>query len=209
MAWFQRDHTGRDLLGNEREFVSALALQLAELRPPQVDESETALTAEGTACLIVLIPHRALGGISIVVWLFAKHAEVTWAQVGGLDCCHDSLDLGISVAGFRLDPKKPDFAPVLQSIREQFDQPLTLRCFGSEHATVLVRDHRGKLQKVGEIGRGEVGRGEVGQQAGWFGLSRRVPPTQETTIRLSDSQPPPVTSPSGVDEWFGSGGDGA
>jgi hypothetical protein len=31
-------------------------------------------------------------------------------------------------------------------------------------------------------------------------------PTQETVIRLTDPDPPPVTSPSGVDEWFDSGG---
>src|SRR5688500_13999839 len=70
MAWFQRDHTGRDLRPQERQFVAALGRELAEGAPPQIDESETALTAEGSTCLIALIPHRALAGISVVVWLF-------------------------------------------------------------------------------------------------------------------------------------------
>jgi hypothetical protein len=95
----------------------------------QIDEDETALTAEGSSCLIVLIPHRALGGVSIVVWLFDDRAAVTWAQVAGLDRYHDALDLGISVAQFRLDSANPDVGPVLECIRKQIDEPLVLRCF--------------------------------------------------------------------------------
>ena len=143
MTWFQRDHTGRVLSRFERDFVAALSGHLAEWAAPQVDQNETALTAERNACLIVLIPHRALGGVSIVVWLFENRAEVTWAQVAGLDCCHDALDLGISVAQFSLDPANPDFGPVLECIRKQINEPLTLRCFGNDRATVLVRDHAG------------------------------------------------------------------
>jgi hypothetical protein len=192
MTWFRRDHTGRVLRPLERDFVVTLGAHLAELAAPQVDEDETALTAEGHACLIVLIPHRALGGVSIVVWLFEDRAEVTWAQVAGLDCCHDALDLGISVGQFRLDPARPDFGPVLECVRQQINEPLTLRCFGSDRATVLVRDYAGKLCKVGE----------VGSRVGWSVMLRRARPTHETVIRLADPEPPPVTAPSGVDEWF-------
>jgi hypothetical protein len=194
MPWFQRDHTGRILRGFERDFVAALGSHLTQLAAPQIDEDETALTAEASTCLIVLIPHRALGGISIVVLLFEDRAEVTWAQVGGLDCCHDALDLGISVARFRLDRANPDFGPVLECIQTQVNAPLTLRCFGTDRATVLVRDHADKLQKVGD----------VGNRARWSDLLRRAAPTHEVVIRLTDQEPPPVTSPSGVDEWFGS-----
>ena len=195
MTWFQRDHTGRELSRLERDFVAALVRPLAELAAPQVDEAETALTAEGTTCLIVLIPHRALGGISIVVWLFKDRAEVTWAQVAGLDYCHCALDLGISVAQFRLNPANPDFGPVLDCIRKQINEPLTLRCFGSYLATILVRDYAGTLREVGE----------VVNRVGWSEVMRRSQPTHETVIRLTDPEPPPVTSPSGVDQWFDSG----
>jgi hypothetical protein len=199
MTWFQRDHTGRVLRPNERKFIAALSGQLAELAAPQIEEEETALTAEASHCLIVLIPHRALGGVSIVVWLFDDRAEVTWAQVAALDSCHDSLDLGPSVAQFRLNRANPDFSPVLDCIRKQIDAPLILRCFGSDRATVLVRDHANKLREVGDIG----------SSVGWSELLRRSAPTQEAVIRLSDPDPPPVTSPSGVDKWFDSGGHGA
>jgi hypothetical protein len=133
------------------------------------------------------------------VWLFADRAEVTWAQVAGLDCCHDSLDLGISVAHFRLNSKKPDFEPILASIRGQITEPLTLRRFGDERTTVLVRDGSGKLREVGALG----------QRAGWREVWQRAVPTQETVIRLSDANPPPVSAPSGVEEWFGADGHGA
>ena len=192
MTWFNRDHTGRVLYPFEREFVTALGRLLAELAVSQIDEDETALTAEGRDCLIVLIPHRALGGVSIVVWLFDDRAEVTWAQVAGLDCCHDSLDLGISKARFRLDAARPEFGPVLDCIRTQINEPLLLRCFGNERASVFVRDTAGTLHQVGEIGKGA-----------WSDLLSRRLPTHETLIRLTDPDPPPVASPSGVDQWFG------
>lgn len=196
MTWFQRDHTGRVLRPTEREFITALSGQLAELAAPQIDENETALTAEASHCLIVLIPNQALGGVSIVVWLFDDRAEVTWAQVAALDYDHDSLDLGPSVAQFRLNRADPDFSPVLDCIRQQIDAPLIIRCFGSDRATVLVHDHANKLREVGHIG----------SPVGWSELLRRSAPIQEAVIRLTDSDPPPVTSPSSVDKWFDSGG---
>lgn len=199
MTWFQRDHTGRVLRPNERKFIAALSGQLAELAAPQIDAEETALTAEANHCLIVLIPHRALGGVSIVVWVFDDRAEVTWAQVAALDCCHDSLDLGPSVAQFRLDCADPDFKPVLACIRKQIGAPLILRCFGSDRATVLVRDHANKLREVGDIG----------SRVGWSELLRHSAPNREAVVRFSDPHPPPVTSPSGVDRWFDSRGHGA
>ena len=194
MAWFTRDQTGRVLVGYERQFLAALVDLLDELGAPQIDESETALTAEGANCLIVLIPHRALGGVSIVVWLDDKEAQVTWAQVAGLGCTHDSLDLGTWVGRFRFRSFRSqvlDFSSVLDCIRSQITGPVTLRCFGNERASILIRDDRRKLCEVGEVSnRGQSD--EIGP-----GTSVR-----ETMIHLTDSEPPPVTAPSGVDEWF-------
>jgi len=193
MAWFTRDHTGRVLAGYEREFLAALVELLDELGAPQIDESETALTGEGSHCLIVLIPHRALGGVSIVVWLDAKEAQVIWAQVGGLEY-HDDLDLGILVGSFRFKSFRSqllDFSPALDCIRSQITGPVTLRCFGNERASILIRDDKGKLREVGEISkRGQ--RDAIGPAA----------PVREAIIHLTDSEAPPVTAPSGVDEWF-------
>lgn len=195
MAWLTRNHTGRALWDYERQFLTALVDLLNGLGAHQIDESETALTAEGSSCLIVLIPHRALGGISIVVWLDSTHAQVTWAQVAGLDCCHDSLDLGILVGRFRFKSfrsRSLDFSRVLDCIRSQITGPVTLRCFGNERAIILVKDEKGKLCEVGQIAsarQADVGRPNV--------------PVREAMIHMTDSAPPPVTAPSGVDDWFG------
>ena len=135
MTWFQRDHTDRNLRPAEREFVHALRALLAEVAAPQIDEDETALTAERNACLIALIPHRALGRVSIVVWLFENRAEVTWARVAVLGRSHDSLDDGPSIETIRLERADPDFGPLLDCIRTQIDAPLILRCYGSDRAT--------------------------------------------------------------------------
>jgi len=192
MPWFERDHTERALSAVERTFLASLVELLSSLRLPQVVENETAITAEGMNCLIVLIPHRELGGVSRVVWLGSDRADVTWAQVAGLGCCHDSLDRGVSVASFRVSPERPDFGPVLDSIREQCRAPLTMKTYISNRATVLVGDRKGVLRKVGEIG----------PPLKWFECIRRGNPTLECVISLADPEPPPVTEPSRVDEWF-------
>lgn len=191
MAWFARDHTGRPLTEPERVFLAALVNLLSEVQPTQMEEGETALTAE-LDDLIVLMPHRALGGIAIVVWLMASEAGVSLAQVGGLDTTHDDLDLGIWVARVKLDPSRPNFAPLLERIREQLFAPLTVRLYGPNQATVWVGDSRNVLRHVGNLG----------TPAGWFRRSMRGAPTSEVQIRFVDSEPPPITEPSGVNEWF-------
>ncbi len=192
MAWSGRDHTGRQLSDVERGFLAALSALLSEVAPNQIEEGETALAAERTICLIALMPHRALGGVAIVVWLFADRAEVTWAQVAGLAHTHDALDLGVSVARFSLDPARPVFGPLLECIRDQLEAPLTMRLYGPDHATVLVRDGTGVLRKVGQLGPR-------------FGRLRRFRSRQasrDVIVRLIDQASPPLTEPSGVDGWF-------
>jgi hypothetical protein len=192
MAWFARDHTGRPLTNPEQVFLAAVVELLSEVQPAQVDDSETALTAERDACLIVLIPHRALGGISIVVWLTATEGAVTLAQVAGLDVSHDSLDLGVWVSRVKLDPSRPDFALLLKRIREQLFAPLTVRLYESNRATVWVRDEKSVLRRVGDLG----------APPGWFDRIARRAATGEAEVRFVDRESPPVTAPAGVNEWF-------
>lgn len=125
----------------------------------------------------------------MVVWLTTTRAEISWAKVEALDCCHDSLDAGIPVADFDLDSKQPDFGPVFECIRKQISEPLTFRRLGHERATILVRNEKGTLSKVGEVGK----------------VLRRSHPTHDIAIRLTDPEPPPVSDPSGADRWFDSG----
>lgn len=192
MTWFARDHTGRGLTEPERTFLVALVDLLSEVRPAQIDEAETALTAERDACLIVLMPHRALGGISIVAWLWASEAAICLARVGGLDISHDSLDLGVWTARTELDPSRPNFAPLLKRIRDQLFAPLTVRLYESNRAAVWARDERDVLRCVGDLG----------TPIGW--LQRIVPrmPISEVQVRFVDSEPPPIVQPPNVDEWF-------
>lgn len=164
---------------------------LDRVSPPQLDPDETTLTAEGHDCLIVLLPHRGLGGVSIVVWLESDKAAVTWAQVGRLGSTHDDLDLGVWIARFVVNPASPNFEPIVECAREQLARPIVLKVYGSS-AKLLVRDSQDRLRRVGTIG------------PRFLGLRRllhRVP-DQEAEVRFVDSSPPPITAPSGVDEWF-------
>jgi hypothetical protein len=192
MAWFARDHTARSLTEQEQVFLAALANLLSDVQPAQIDDSETALTAERDHCLIALIPHRALGGIALVVSLTAKHGDIILAQVGSLGIDHDSIDLGVGVARTDLDPSRPDFAVLLARIREQLFTPMTVRLYGPNQATVWVRDKRDVLRKVGALG----------TPLGWLDRIVRRAPASEVQIRFVDSEPPPLTEPSGVNEWF-------
>jgi hypothetical protein len=67
-----------------------------------------------------------------------------------------------------------------------------LRSYGDRRAEVFVHDHRGKLRRIGQMGR----------PIGWSEVFRGARPTHETVIRLSDREPPPMSSPSGVERWF-------
>ena len=192
MVWFGRDHTERQLREQERAFLEALVDLLSEVQPAQIDEGETALAAEGEDCLIVLMPHRALGGIAIVVWLEPSEAAVTLAQVGGLGINHDSLDLGVWVARVELDPSRPDFTELLRRIREQLLAPLTVRLYGSDQATVWAHNNMNVLRRVGNLGR----------RVGWFERRFRGAPTSEIQIRFVDSESPPISEPSDVNKWF-------
>jgi len=129
------------------------------------------------------------------VWLAADAAQIIWTQVADLHCCHDSLDMGVGVARFTLKPKKRALQPVLDCIRGLIDAPVTLRCFADDHATILVRDHKGRLKEVGEIG----------QPAARSRRRRAADPINEVAVRLSDPSAPPVTEPSGADGWFKAG----
>ena len=86
-----------------------------------------------------------------------------------------------------------DFDAVLERIRRQFSEPLTFRVFddhtanrlGSETiATYTARSDRSTLPH------------------GVNGDFDSATPIQETRIPLTDSTPPAVTEPSGVDAWF-------
>jgi len=194
--WFARDHTGRELTPRERQFVEALSQVLEDERVTQVTPDETALTAEGQDCLICLIPHRWLGGLSLVVWLNKDDSgSICWAEVGGLACCHDSLDLGRYVAEYQANALTDSFTPLIDGVRKELNRPLVMDVAeDGAGATVLLRGERGRLQRLTSLGN----RGSALSRLWQKSPSASV----ESEICLTDSVDPPFREPSNALDWF-------
>ena len=75
---------------------------LEQARPQNVSPAGTVATGEGPEVEIVIVPHRDLGGISLVAWTDQYDARLLWANVGDLST-HDDLDLGVVVARIRYE----------------------------------------------------------------------------------------------------------
>lgn len=69
---------------------------IRRVRPADVDEASITRTGEGPDVSIILVPHRALGGLALGLWANAKGIQLFWANVGDLSY-HDDIDLGITV----------------------------------------------------------------------------------------------------------------
>jgi len=95
------------LFAVSNEPLSAILTQLVgraleQEQPENVDPAGTTLTGEGPEVEIVIVPHRDLGGISLVAWTDQYDARLLWANVGDLST-HDDLDLGVVVARIRYE----------------------------------------------------------------------------------------------------------
>ena len=101
MSTYFANKTGRALHDDELALVQRLSARLDELHPAQVRPEHTFAVSEGNSVFIPIIPHRALDGVSLAIWLDTHHAECFWAQVRGLSCCHDDLDFGYRVASVK------------------------------------------------------------------------------------------------------------
>jgi hypothetical protein len=69
-------------------------------------------TQEGESVGIVLIPHRDLAGLSLVVWMDPRSADISWAVVSSLHY-HDQIDQGKSVE--RIARSDPEWEVTLRS----------------------------------------------------------------------------------------------
>ena len=200
--WFSSDFTGRELRGDERQFLNLLESMLMEVAPAQVDPTETRLTAEGIDCLIVLIPHRSLAGLSIVVWFEPRQISISWALVGSLACCHDDLDLGAWVARFQAGGSSERwYQTAVDAVRAELSRSIEVsvsrRLPASGDRLVEFRlQIDGRRKTLGAVGRREPRR---------FFLLRRTPKTTADiyTVRFTDNEPPPVSYGSNVENWFG------
>jgi len=116
---------------------------------------------------------------------------VSWSQISDLSY-HDELDSGVSAGHFRLAKGRPDFGEVISCVRSQLMAAITLRIYRPDQVEVLVQDQKAALRRLGCLGR----------RVGWLQRMRPARPPEDVLVRFTDSASPPVTEPSGVDNWF-------
>jgi hypothetical protein len=164
---------------------------LDEIRPAQLDPNESAITSEGRD-LIALLPHRALGGISIVASFVGRSAVVGWAQVCDLSVWHDDLDSGVVAVSLNSFWRPIDPERVVDAVRGQLDAAIRVSRIDDRRLTLAVRDRRGVFRAVGEL----LIEASIGILA-----DRTV--VAESEIRMTDVSPPPFGQPSNALNWFG------
>ena len=119
-----------------------------------VDPRETFITGEGVEVCVLVIPHRWLGGVSLVVRSFPAATDLLWAGITDLRD-HDQIDLGHVVArwpagqGYHLDALK---AKLGEELSRRLDWRQTYRGVSPrpKRVTALL-EHAGKRVKVDVI----------------------------------------------------------
>src|SRR5258706_3366860 len=70
-----------------------LVREVFDAQPPaNVDRAAVTLTGEGELVGIVLIPHRDLGGYSLILWVDSQHMALGWGAVIDLSR-HEDIDM--------------------------------------------------------------------------------------------------------------------
>ena len=203
LPWFGADFTRRELSIPERDFMKALSAMLDRVRPPQVAPANTNLTAEGRDCLIAIIPHSLLAGVSIVVWQDLEALSVCWAQIGDLSW-HDDLDLGHRVGLFvKKAPVEVWHEEAVRCVEEQLHRPIELRVIrtsGTSEPFVefFLADAEGKRLRLGAAGKRAP-------------LSFRIlavdSHAEHHVVRFTDSDPPVLVHPVDIAAWYGNQGE--
>ncbi len=186
--WLARDYTGKPLSALEERWVGTLQEMLEKVKPPQVDSAETIRTHEGQECLICVLPHRSLGGLSIITTLRGGVIQVSWAQVATLSY-HDDFDLARHVAEIELgDPVEQSLKEAARVVETQLRRPVVLQVWRGAGKCFLREGDR--LQRVAVVG---------------SGLRRVVSPfihsQEEHEIRFTDAASPPIIHPSKAAAW--------
>lgn len=114
----------------EHDFVmldtvaDAVFAELDSRQSRNVDRAAVTVTGEGPEVEIVIVPHRDLGGVSLVVWNDSRATELRWAQIGSLEY-HDDIDLGIAVA--RVEHQGEWKPGLREELRRELRRPISLR----------------------------------------------------------------------------------
>jgi hypothetical protein len=106
------------------DVLEIVRLVFDELQPANVDYSAVTVTGEGSEVEIVIVPHRDLGGASLVLWTDKNGTQVLWAGIGDLST-HDDIDLGTLVERI---PHGDAWALSLHdALRTEFRRPIRLK----------------------------------------------------------------------------------
>ena len=110
--------------GIDPDIAGIVRLVLDEVRPENVDSSSVTATGEGSNKVeIVIVPHRDLGGVSLVLWTDKNGTQLIWAGIGDLSN-HDDIDLGELVKRIA---HEGEWGLILRdAIGEEFRRPIRL-----------------------------------------------------------------------------------
>lgn len=106
------------------DVMDALTRVLQELGPENLDPSAVTVTGEGAKVEIVIVPHRDLGGVSLVLWTDDRGTEILWAGISDLST-HDDIDLGIGVARVPNDGAWTDM--LVEALASELRRPIYLK----------------------------------------------------------------------------------
>jgi hypothetical protein len=123
---------------------------LAQGRSENVDRTGITVTGEGPEVEIVIVPHRDLGGVSLVAWTDERGVRLVWADVGDLST-HDGLDLGLVVERI---PYEGDWQKHFRNaFAAELERPIRLRVRGGLFGARVECwiEEAGKRRRIGTI----------------------------------------------------------
>jgi hypothetical protein len=170
------------------DIVDVVKRVLEEQRPENVDTSAVTVTGEGDKVKIVIVPHRDLGGVSLVLWTDENGTQLSWAGVGDLST-HDDIDLGAFVT--RILHEGSWTARLRDALADELRRPIRLRyrqgLFGGQRIDCFVAiDHREKRLAVLRP----------------MSPPRAVDPSARETVTSLATRPPlPFAIPPPVENW--------
>lgn len=193
--WWTRRHGARDVTDREQRWLADLALMLDDLRPPQVDPALCAVVA--AASLIVLVPHRSLGGLTLVATVTSRFIAISWASISDFEA-HDDLDLAREV--YLFTPDEDDEAlrhRAVIGVRDQLCRPVILRMRATRlgvplSASCYLGGAGGQLRRIATLPP------RAARWRCWWPFAVRV----DREIRFTDRTPPPYAVPSFAGAWF-------
>jgi hypothetical protein len=170
---------------------------LEDLQPRQVDPALCAVTAGGQSTLIVLLPHRSLGGLTLAITVTDRFATVSWTSIHDL-ASHDDLDLTREVYLFNREGQGDGmWRAAVTGLREQLMRRFILRVRATSDGIPLSASCHlaGADARLRRIARLPPRMPFVRRFWRWSRVSDRE-------VSFVDVAPPPYAVPSGAAAWF-------